>query len=282
MTVGTNLPIWGVLGGIAGPLLRLLQEKLTPPQKGLKYYDLDITPAADLAHLIVEDGDNAGAVAHRKPYTHFIRLTNYGREVIDANDYIRPFRVQYQDGANTSQIAGYRIIRDDRTVHPKIYGSTAAPASIVFHDTLNPGDTIVLGVLLALGSEPERAHIDGRIKGIPRLNLKWHHHSATGSRMIWRLVIHYFALPLALMAGLLVGYVITLVINPYADAVRSAINYLLEQFGLGLVIGLILGGILAAVFEIWEYFSFRSQRRTVENAFRNVVRERLDKPLPLE
>jgi len=72
MTIGSNLPIWGLLGGIAGPLLRMLRDRITPPQKGLRYFDLDIRLAEDLAYLIADSGDPG---VHRQPYTHFIRIT---------------------------------------------------------------------------------------------------------------------------------------------------------------------------------------------------------------
>jgi len=63
--------------------------------------------------------------------------------------------------------------------------------------------------------------------------------------------------------------------------VRRAIAYVFEQFGAGLLLGLLLGGLVVALFELWEYLSFRSQRRSVEAAFRRLANERLDKPLPL-
>lgn len=79
----------------------------------------------------------------------------------------------------------------------------------------------------------------------------------------------------------MVGVVITLVTNPNAEDVRRASAFVVEQFGAGLLLGLLLGGLLVAVFEFGEYLSFRSQRLSVEAAFRRLARERLDQPLPL-
>jgi hypothetical protein len=49
-----------------------------------------------------------------------IRISNYGREVIDTTDYIRPFRVEYQGAANAAEVVGYRIIRDNRSIQPRV------------------------------------------------------------------------------------------------------------------------------------------------------------------
>jgi len=66
-----------------------------------------------------------------------------------------------------TEVIGYRVIRDERAIHPKIYASEAT--GIQIKETLNPGDTFTLGVLLASSGSPDKPVIDCRIKGIGHL-----------------------------------------------------------------------------------------------------------------
>ncbi len=274
----SGAPTWGLIVSVAGPLIRILRDKLTPPQRGLRYVDLEMGPDDPLADQLPPDGDNQPNSPRipRKPYTHFIKLTNYGREVIDAPDYIRPFSVHYGDA---TQVIGYRILRDDRGVYPTIYACESNSSGILIQEILNPGDTLTLGVLLAVRGNPVMPAIDCRIRGVP--HLKGHLRGVSWTAILRRIAVHYFAMPRAILGGLVIGYAVFLALNPGTWALQDLIGLIPAGFGTGIVWGLAVGIALALMVELWETYSFRSQRQTLEAAFREAAHEHLDKPQPL-
>jgi hypothetical protein len=226
MNTVSNAPIWGLIVSMAGPVIRILRDRFTPPQRGLRYFDLEMRPD-DQQFDRIADGDDKlkDAPQHdRKPYTHFIKLANYGREVIDEGDYIRPFCVHYGEAA---QVIGYRIIRDDRAIHPKIYDSRPNASGILIKEILNPGDTLTLGVLLAVSGNPEKPSIDCRVKGVP--HLRGHVRGTPWLRVLRHLAVHYFSIPLAIIGGLVTGYRVFLAINLNNQSLQDAIGFLTSR-----------------------------------------------------
>ncbi len=274
----SGAPTWGLVVSVAGPLIRILRDRLTPPQRGLRYVDLEMGPDDQLADLLPRDGDNPpnSPQTPRKPYTHFIQLTNYGREVIDAHDYIRPFSVHYGEA---TQVIGYRILRDDRGVHPAIYTCGSNSSGILIQEILNPGDALTFGVLLVVRGKPVMPAIDCRLRGVP--HLKGHLRGVSWTALVRRIAVHYFAMPLAIVAGLVIGYVVFLALNPGTRALQDLIELIPAGFGAGVIWGLFIGIALALIVELWETYSFRSQRQALEAAFRKAAHERLDRPQPL-
>ncbi len=271
----SGAPTWGLILSVAGPLIRILRDRLTPPQRGLRYVDLEMGPDDRLTDQLPRDGDNQpkSSQTARKPYTHFIKITNYGREVIDAQDYIRPFSVRYGEA---TQVIGYRILRDDRGVHPTIYACGSNSSGILIQEILNPGDALTLGVLLAVRGTPVMPAIDCRIRGVA--HLKGHLRGARWTAILRRIAAHYFAMPLAIVAGLVIGYVVFLALNPGTQALKELLGLIPGGFGTGVVVGLVVGIALALIAELWETYSFRSQRQGLEISFREAAHERLDKP----
>ncbi|MHB8625961.1 MAG: hypothetical protein ACYDBJ_17620 [Aggregatilineales bacterium] len=272
----SNIPASSVISALASigvTLFRIVQDR--SPQRGLRYSDLEVRLDDLLAYKISSSTENLGDIPpHKKsPYTHFIQITNFGREVIDEGDYIRPFCVRYNAAA---EVIGYRVIRDKRTVQPKIYESEKA--GIQIKETLNPGDTFTLGVLLASTANPGKPVVDCRIKGIR--HLKGHLRGDNWLEVLWHLTVHYLAVPLSIIAGLVVGYRIFLATTLNSSPVLDSLNVVVNEFGAGVFGGLLTGVLLATLVEIWQFYSFRRHRRSAEDSFRAAAREHLDKPLP--
>src|SRR5579863_4575460 len=117
----SNIPASGVISALASvgvTLIRIAQDR--SPQRGLRYSDLEVRPGDQLAYKIASGAQTTGGLTlhNNRPYTHFVQITNYGREVIDEDDYIRPFCIRYND---TAQVIGFRVIRDERAITPRIY-----------------------------------------------------------------------------------------------------------------------------------------------------------------
>lgn len=116
--------MWGLIGAVGTVVtLGVIIRNALYPSRGLGRISLWFRQNNRLVSLLSEEDRKAG----RKPFIHIVEIQDYGREVIDVEEYIKPLQLRY---GNNARIVGFNVIKDKHFVEPRIYEVENEPGSI--------------------------------------------------------------------------------------------------------------------------------------------------------
>jgi hypothetical protein len=161
-----NAPVWGFIGVVATivsimPILRNLLEK---PFNGLGYKSLWSHQEKVFSYLLSQQDVKAKKQLH----VHLVEIINYGRSLIDIDDFLRPITVTYENAS----VVDIKIVDDPRNIQPDVQkikdpDKEGSFKGIEFKQPLNSGDSFAVAIFLSSTGKPIRFY-DARVKQIAR------------------------------------------------------------------------------------------------------------------